>query len=147
MTAEEEAEAQAVFSRIKELAAAHFDGQIVTGLRGLTHPAFATRANDILGELAQAALRHEYVASLEAALSQGKKAAQSLLIEAATQTQPPPAPAPKAQPSPGERVIYQAERAQIKAGDALRLLDEIKGKLADHPDAIVDIVVSVRETR
>lgn len=142
--AEGEAEAQAVFSRIDKLASAHFDGQTVNGLRSLAHPVFATRASEILGELAQAVLRHEYVSALMSALEQGKRAAQSLLIEAATQANPPQ-PQPVPQPAPGERIVYSAERVQIKSGDALKVLNEIQGKLAEHPGAIVDITVSVRE--
>ncbi len=144
MGAEMEAEAQAVFSRIKPLAGAHFDSQMVKGLRDLKHPAYSARSSEVLSELTQAVLRHEYVTSLALALEEGKRSAQSLLIEAATQAQPPQ---PQPPPSPGELVVYHAQKSQIMGAEALRLLDEIKVKLVKHPAAVVDIVVSVREIR
>lgn len=143
--AEVEAEAQAVFARIDTLKAVHFERQIVEGLRKLTQPAFAPRAAMILGELAQAILRHEYVTALGKALADAQATAQSLLIEAATEAQKPETPQPK--PDPSETLIYRAEKTALKSAEALILLDEIKSHITKHPKALVDIVVFVRKSK
>ncbi|OFW16074.1 MAG: hypothetical protein A3H27_03100 [Acidobacteria bacterium RIFCSPLOWO2_02_FULL_59_13] len=113
----------------------------------MTQPTFAPRAAMILGELAQAILRHEYVTGLHKVLADAQVAAQALLIDAAIEAQKPGTPQPAPAPAPGETLVYRAEKAGLKSAAALSLLDDLRSHIAKHPTALVDIVVSVRETK